>query len=345
MFNLKKDGFSPSSSSYIGVDISESAIKLVEIAYRKKQFLLENYLIYPCDDLYSQENFSLALAVHFPRTNKIVMAISEEQVILRKFTVSKKLTQKEIKEYLLLEVEKMKLAPIDELMVDFQSFESTGVDRLEILCGIVRQETIQNIAKIFKGTPFEIVRIYLSSQVEETPEKLIISDKIEQGQWEKDVVLLKNAYQLAIKIHKKRSMALNFISHPPKKTNTMKIIIQLLIFLILIVWLIKKIDVNTPRYQPSVHHAKQKSAIMSVKWQHSMRKKGYSIHAIKMKGFVELLDSNGVSKAYALIQMPQGKINTITVGDKMGREQAKVIKISSKCITVMEATGKEYSIE
>lgn len=65
----------------------------------------------------------------------------------------------------------------------------------------------------------------------------------------------------------------------------------------------------------------------------------YPISKLRSVGFLKRMDDKGKEVCWGLISVPDAQIMSVKVGDRIGREQAQIIKIESSCITLQSPEG------
>lgn len=346
MFNLpKKFGV---KQSFIGMDIDADHIKFVEISRKKGKFQLENYAFYSFSPGWMKE-FSSNL---FFKGKHIVTAISEGQALSKKVILSKKLTKKEKEEYLFLEMEKMALCPMNELYMDFQMIEKAPKSNItEYLCVAVRRQTIDALIQLFQETPYQIKKIGLVSHIKEQTLKqkwlsISLNSRLHPEKWKKDAPFFMKACLLAMSFPYENK-EINFLPKPKKEQkNQIILLVSLSLTIIFSYFLMSSLFLkNSTEIKPLI------STVSAVVKKVPLKKtpalparyslKNTPIHLFKIMGFMDAMDDNS-KKIWGIIKTPDGKVYHVTIGNVIGKEQAKIREISNKQIILVQKNRKYY---
>lgn len=154
---MKLDFLKPKSPPLIGVDISTSAVKMVELAEAGKNLLLERYVIEPLPkDAVSDGNIANLEAVGEAvkrahrnlgsRVKNVAVALPSAAVITKKITVPAGQTESELEVQVETEANQYIPFALDEVNLDFQVVGPSLAtpDEIEILIAASRKEKVED---------------------------------------------------------------------------------------------------------------------------------------------------------------------------------------------------------
>lgn len=318
MFNLANLARRLYCRSFIGADIDASHLRFVEISHKKEQYQIEKYAIYA-----NRPEWKIQFAAEVFHTKKIILTVSENQILTKKIILSATLSEKEKEEYLLLAMEKHALCSSAELCMDFFVVNTLENNQQEIFCAAVRKQTIDSLLNIFHETGLHVYKITTSIEDKQAMSFSPLLEKIKQGEIvEKDALPFYKASESAMSGFDAHS--LNFLPWRAKKRQQIKIKLGIAVFLLIcLVSLLTffGLQKNSIKKEP----LKQTPIIKPVE-KLSLPKEtsliNTSLYHIKMIGY---LQQN--KKVWGLVKIPNGKMYHVTTGEKIGREQAKIIHI------------------
>lgn len=304
----------PPTKRYIGADIQDASIRLIEVSKHKKHCQFHHYFTGSSEALFAFSSF---------KTKNVVLAIPDTQILTKKIVIGTKLSLKEKREYLAFEMEKLALCSRKELFFDFRVLKKLGNHREEVLCATVRREIMDSYRNIFKNSSLKIKKILMNSEVE----------------YDASLEVFPDGYQKAgaVAISGFKSEAFNFIPIDKKgnKSSNFKLIV--LIFLMVInVFLFFHFNHRTiikPKRQKVIN----KISAPSVEYGTTL--KDASIDQLKMLGKIK---TEGLM--WGIIQSPDGAISHIKKGEKIGFEQARVVEILPNKVILLNHK-RRYVIE
>ena len=153
--------FKPSSKALVGVDISSTAVKLVELSRIGTQFQIENYTVEPLrhgavverrisdiDEVVS--GLGAALDRVRPKTRQAVAMVPSSAAITKRLTLPAGLSDAEIEVRIQLESDKHIPFPFSEVAFDFQRLaHGEGSDgQQEVLLVACRQQDVEQLSAI-----------------------------------------------------------------------------------------------------------------------------------------------------------------------------------------------------
>jgi len=154
---LKLDFLKPKSPPLIGVDISTSAVKMVELVEAGKNLSLERYVIEPLPkDAVSDGNIANLEAVGEAvkrahrnlgsRVRNVAVALPSAAVITKKITVPAGQTESELEVQVETEANQYIPFALDEVNLDFQVIgqSASTPDEVEILIAASRKEKVED---------------------------------------------------------------------------------------------------------------------------------------------------------------------------------------------------------
>jgi type IV pilus assembly protein PilM len=157
-FNLKFDFFKESTPPLIGVDISSSAVKMVELSSSAKGvYRLEAYSIAPIPkeaivdgNVVGLEQVSdavkLAWKLLSTREKRAALALPSAAVITKKVMMSKELREADMEVQVEAEANQYIPFPLEEVNIDFQVIGAapSNEDEVEVLIAAARKEKIED---------------------------------------------------------------------------------------------------------------------------------------------------------------------------------------------------------
>jgi type IV pilus assembly protein PilM len=148
--------FGGSSRERIGLDISSSAVKLIELGRRGDRYSVESYAIEPLplnvvtdkqltDPKLVGEAIKRAVARAGTRTKEAVVAVAGSSVITKLITMSANLSENDMEEQIRAEADQYIPYPIDEVNLDFQVLGPSTKDRtvVDVLLAACRKEQVE----------------------------------------------------------------------------------------------------------------------------------------------------------------------------------------------------------
>lgn len=147
--------FASRATPLLGVDISSSSVKVLELSKKSVNFCIECYAIEPLPpgavvehQIVEPEVVGLALSKALKRagtkTRKVAVAVSGSSVITKIIQMPADLREGEMEEQIKLEADQYVPYPIEEVNLDFQVIGPTAnsVESVDVLLAACRTETI-----------------------------------------------------------------------------------------------------------------------------------------------------------------------------------------------------------
>lgn len=148
----------PKTKSLLGIDITTNSIRLVELSLLGPN----NYQVEACinvaldtpasNDLIAKELKKIFSHTRF-KTKNVAVALSHSAIIFKEIKIASELTNKEIEDFLLLNIEKYIGEPINNLSFDYQIIKPTiKTDEHTVLKLItVRRERVEKYIELLKA--------------------------------------------------------------------------------------------------------------------------------------------------------------------------------------------------
>jgi type IV pilus assembly protein PilM len=143
------------SPSLLGIDISSSAVKLLELSRKRGQVWVESYAVEPLPlDIVAEskikdveilgEAIKRAVKRAGARAKKAVAAVAGSAVITKVISVPAALSEREMESHIELEAEQYIPYPLEEVNLDFQVLDPTeeNAEMREVLMAACRSETV-----------------------------------------------------------------------------------------------------------------------------------------------------------------------------------------------------------
>lgn len=190
--------FGKKSSTLLGVDISSSAVKMVQFSGSGNKMKLENYVIRPLPaNAVVEKNISDIDAVgeciaHSasmlkPGHKEAAVAVAGSAVITKTIEMNAALTDSEMENQIVVEADQYIPYPLDEVSIDFerQALSERSPDMVEVLLAACRRENVDSRvaaleiaglqAKVVDIEAYAIERAYslISSQFETDEEQTV----------------------------------------------------------------------------------------------------------------------------------------------------------------------------
>ena len=156
--------FAQTRQRCIGIDISQHAIKIVELSRSQGRFKLQGYAMEPLpaglmDDQTGAEAKSVvpvlvrALEQAAVRARDVIIAVPDGQVICKTLEVEAGLSEVELELHVRLEAEQHIPCALDDMALDFEVLEhlSSQPGRVNVLMGACRQEALEWHRSVLTG--------------------------------------------------------------------------------------------------------------------------------------------------------------------------------------------------
>lgn len=146
--------FSRKTRTLLGVDVSSSAVKLLEFAASGSGLRLENYVIRPLpanavqekniqDEAAVAECLRQAVALLKPQNRECAVAVAGSAVITKTITMSAALSDAELENQIVVEADQYIPYPLSEVAIDFERQEgTTDGDNVDVLLAACRRENV-----------------------------------------------------------------------------------------------------------------------------------------------------------------------------------------------------------
>ena len=147
--------FGNKANTLLGVDISATAVKILQLSTSGDTFKLENYVIRPLpanavvekniSDIDAVgECISQALRILKPPTKNAAVAVAGSAVITKTIEMSAALSDSEMENQIVVEADQYIPYPLDEVSIDFerQTLSERSPDMVEVLLAACRRENV-----------------------------------------------------------------------------------------------------------------------------------------------------------------------------------------------------------
>ncbi|MEX2131606.1 MAG: pilus assembly protein PilM [Pseudohongiellaceae bacterium] len=145
------------SGLLLGVDISSTSIKILQLSGSGSKYKLENYIIrhLPNNAVVEKnisdidavgESISVALSVLKPGTKEAAVAVAGSAVITKTIEMSAALSDSEMENQIVVEADQYIPYPLDEVSIDFerQKLSERSPDMVEVLLAACRKENVDS---------------------------------------------------------------------------------------------------------------------------------------------------------------------------------------------------------
>ncbi len=149
--NIKK------SKTLLGVDISSTAVKLLELSLSGGQYRIENYVIRPLpanavlekninDPVAVGESIRQAVSMLKPGTKEAAVAVAGSAVITKIIEMSAALSDAEMENQIIVEADQYIPYPLGEVAIDFerQAQQDPESDFVDVLLAACRKENVES---------------------------------------------------------------------------------------------------------------------------------------------------------------------------------------------------------
>ncbi len=184
MFSFKKK-----AGSILGVDISATAIKLLELSRSGNKYRIEGYAVeaLPPNSVSDKtindvEQVGAAIARAVKRANtkakKAAIAVSGSSVITKVISMPAGLSDDDMESQIQVEADQYIPFPLEEVVMDFRVIgpSKEGGDRVDVLLAASRNEIVDNIVAAIDAGGLEAKVVDIESLVIENVVNLIASD-------------------------------------------------------------------------------------------------------------------------------------------------------------------------
>lgn len=148
--------FGKKANTLLGVDISATAIKILQLSASGNNFKVENYVIRPLpanavveksiSDIDAVgECISQALRILKPSTKNAAVAVAGSAVITKTIEMNAALSDSEMENQIVVEADQYIPYPLDEVSIDFerQKLSERSPDMVEVLLAACRRENVE----------------------------------------------------------------------------------------------------------------------------------------------------------------------------------------------------------
>ena len=153
MFSFKKK-----SSPILGIDISATAIKLLELSPSGNKFRVESYAVeaLPPNSVSEKtindieavgEAVARAVKKSGTRTKNVAVAVAGSSVITKVISMPSGLNDDELESQIQIEADQYIPFPLEEVAMDFEVIgeSAEGADRVDVLLAASRSENVDNV--------------------------------------------------------------------------------------------------------------------------------------------------------------------------------------------------------
>ncbi|NOT16111.1 MAG: pilus assembly protein PilM [Methylotenera sp.] len=186
---MKFDFFTEKTPPLIGVDISSTAVKMVELAEGGRgSYKLQAYSIAPLPkdaivdgNVVELENLidavKLAWKLLGSREKRVALALPTASVISKKVLMSKSLTETEMENQVELEANQYIPFSLDEVNIDFQTIGDAlnNPDEVEVLIAAARKEKIEDRIAVAEGAGLKVTVMDVDTYATDAAYTLIAS--------------------------------------------------------------------------------------------------------------------------------------------------------------------------
>jgi len=189
-------------SSILGIDISSSSVKILEISKTEGQYTIENYakdrlqesvfdgisikninaLAQSIKSLHTKENI---------KTKQVACAVPEVLTISKIIQLDDQLTNKEIEEYIFSEADKYIPYPIDEINIDFNILgkSTKNSDKIDVLLVATRKENINSLVDLMTSAGLVLAVVDLEHYAIQRAAQLLMPD-LSRGGANKNIAII-----------------------------------------------------------------------------------------------------------------------------------------------------------
>lgn len=141
----------------LGVDISSTAVKLLELSHVNGRYQIENYVIRPLpvnavlekninDPAAVGESIRQAVSILKPATREAAVAVAGSAVITKVIEMNAALNDAEMENQIIVEADQYIPYPLGEVAIDFERMEQTDTesDFVDVLLAACRKENIES---------------------------------------------------------------------------------------------------------------------------------------------------------------------------------------------------------
>jgi type IV pilus assembly protein PilM len=145
------------SKNLLGVDISSTAVKLLELSHVGGRYQIENYVIRPLpvnavmekninDPIAVGESIRQAVSILKPATREAAVAVAGSAVITKVIEMNAGLSDAELENQIIVEADQYIPYPLGEVAIDFERQEQTHSDSdfVNVLLAACRKENVES---------------------------------------------------------------------------------------------------------------------------------------------------------------------------------------------------------
>lgn len=153
----KLRNFGRKSTNLLGVDISSTSVKILQLSGSSDKYKLENYVIRPLPlNSVVEKNISdldavgdciaSAIGMLKPSIREAAVAVAGSAVITKTIEMNAALTDNEMENQIVVEADQYIPYPLDEVAIDFerQSLSDRSTDLVEVLLAACRKENVDS---------------------------------------------------------------------------------------------------------------------------------------------------------------------------------------------------------
>lgn len=211
---MKFDFFSESTPSLIGVDISTSAVKMVELSSSaKKVYHLEGYAVaaIPKDaitdgNIVSLEQVSDAVQLAWKllgsREKNVALALPSSAVITKKVRLMKGLREEEMEVQVEGEANQYIPFPLEEVNIDFQVIgpAPNSPDDVEVLIAAARKEKIEDRVAAAEDAGLKVIVVDVDTYATEAAYRLVATQLPKEGKGQTVMIVDMGAAMMHINV-------------------------------------------------------------------------------------------------------------------------------------------------
>jgi len=189
-------------SSILGIDISSSSVKILELSKNEGQYTVENYakgrlkesvfdgISIKNIDALAQSIKSLHAKANI-KTKQVACAVPEVLTITKVIQLDYQLTNKEIEEYIFSEADKYIPYPVDEINIDFNILgkSTKNSDKLDVLIVATRKENINSLVDLMASAGLVLEVVDLEPYAIERAAQLLMPD-VSSGGNNKNIAII-----------------------------------------------------------------------------------------------------------------------------------------------------------
>lgn len=180
--------------SMVGIDISATAIKMLELSFSDNQYRVESYAVTPLpsgavieknikDQAAVIEGIKRTIERAGTRTKNAALAVSDSSVITKVISVDASLNDEDMEENVAIEADKFIPYPLDEVRLDFDVIGESAKNpqMLDVLLVASRSENVTVRAEVAQQAGLDVKVVDIESYAMERACHLLLADLPNQG--------------------------------------------------------------------------------------------------------------------------------------------------------------------